>query len=179
MDDGVTIIGGIPIPSTSPAFLLTVAFHVAVGLTCTIVGIVAMLSKKRRGRHSDFGNIYYWCLSIVFVTASMLSLVRFAEDRHLFILGAFSFATASWGRIALRQRWRGWPRQHVIGMGSSYILLLTAFYVDNGKSLPIWRDLPQTAFWLIPGIIGFPMIAYVLLRHPLIRRFDHRVSGRT
>ena len=26
-------------------------------------------------------------------------------------------------------------------MGLSYILLLTAFYVDNGKSLPLWKDL--------------------------------------
>jgi hypothetical protein len=179
VNDGVTIVAGIPIPSTSPAFLLTVALHVAVGLTCTIVGIVAMLSEKRRGRHSDLGNIYFWCLSIVFVTASTLSLVRFAEDYHLFMLGALSFAMASWGRMALRQRWPGWPRQHVIGMGSSYILLLTAFYVDNGKSLPIWRDLPQIAFWLIPGIIGSPIIAYVLLRHPLIRRFDRRASGKT
>ena len=28
-------------------------------------------------------------------------------------------------------------------MGASYILLLTAFYVDNGKNLPLWRELPE------------------------------------
>jgi hypothetical protein len=179
VDDGVTIVGGIPIPSTSPTFLLMVAFHVALGLACTIVGIVAMLSKKRRGRHSSFGTIYYWCLSMVFVTASILTLVRLSEDYHLFILGALSFAAASWGRTALRERWSDWLRQHVIGMGSSYILLLTAFYVDNGKSLPIWRELPQILFWLLPGIIGIPIIAYVLLHHRLIRKFDPRAPRRT
>ena len=30
---------------------------------------------------------------------------------------------------------------HITGMGTSYVLLLTAFYVDNGKNLPLWRDL--------------------------------------
>jgi hypothetical protein len=44
-------------------------------------------------------------------------------------------------------------------MGSSYILLLTAFYVDNGKNLPVWRELPQIAFWLVPGAIAFPIVA--------------------
>jgi hypothetical protein len=179
MDDGITIVAGIPIPSTSPAFLLTVAFHIALGLVCTIVGVVAMLSRKRRGRHSDFGKIYYWSLSMVFVTSSGLALVRFSEDYHLFILGALSFATASWGRTALRHRWSNWLQQHVIGMGSSYILLLTAFYVDNGKNLPIWRELPQIAFWLLPSVIGYPIIGYVLLHHPLLRPIDPQASRRT
>ena len=54
-------------------------------------------------------------------------------------------------------------------MGLSYILLLTAFYVDNGHSLPLWRDLPPITYWLIPGAIGIPLIGYGLLRHPLAR----------
>ena len=49
----------------------------------------------------------------------------------------------------------------------SGILTLTAFYVDNGKNLPLWRELPQIAFWLLPGAIGVPLILYALLRHPL------------
>lgn len=51
----------------------------------------------------------------------------------------------------------------------SYVLLLTAFYVDNGKNLPLWRDLPPIAYWLIPAAIGIPLIAHALLRHPLAR----------
>jgi hypothetical protein len=54
-------------------------------------------------------------------------------------------------------------------MGSSYILLLTAFYVDNGKNLPIWKALPQLAFWLLPSAVGLPIITYALMRHPLAR----------
>jgi hypothetical protein len=53
------------------------------------------------------------------------------------------------------------------GMGLSYILMLTAFYVDNGKNLPLWRELPQWAFWMLPAGIGLPVMVYALLRHPL------------
>ena len=65
----MTIIAGIPIPSNSPIFLAVVGIHVLLGLACTITEIVAMLTVKGGGRHSDFGTIYYWCLSAAFVTA--------------------------------------------------------------------------------------------------------------
>ncbi|HEX7884584.1 MAG TPA: hypothetical protein VF474_01285 [Phenylobacterium sp.] len=54
-------------------------------------------------------------------------------------------------------------------MGASYVFLLTAFHVDNSKNLPPWRALPQIAFWFLPAIVGAPIIAYALLRHPLAR----------
>jgi hypothetical protein len=57
---------------------------------------------------------------------------------------------------------------HLTGMGSSYIFMLTAFYVDNGKNLPLWRELPQIAFWLLPSAVGVPLILYALIRHPLV-----------
>jgi hypothetical protein len=43
-------------------------------------------------------------------------------------------------------------------MGGSYALLLTAFYVDNGPSLPLWNRLPPPAYWLIPNLIAAPLI---------------------
>ena len=59
---------------------------------------------------------------------------------------------------------------HISAMGASYILLLTAFYVDNGKSLPLWKELPTIIYWLLPSAIGIPIIVNALLRHPLVRR---------
>lgn len=58
-------------------------------------------------------------------------------------------------------------RLHLIAMGTSYILLLTAFYVDNGPHLPVWRDLPVLAYWLVPAAIGIPLIIHALRPHPL------------
>ena len=130
------LVAGIKIPSSDPLFVTVVAVHVLLGLVCTITGIVAMLSAKRAGRHPLFGSVYYWCLMGVFVTACGLAAVRWSEDYHLFILGTLAFAAASLGRMARRKRWSNWARLHISGMGTSYVLLLTSFYVDNGKSLP-------------------------------------------
>jgi hypothetical protein len=170
MTDGITNVAGIEIPSTNPVFLAVVGIHILLGLVCTVTGIIAMLSQKREGRHPRYGTIYFWCLAGTFLTATSLAAVRWAEDYHLFILGALSFAVAYLGRRARRQRWRNWVRLHISGMGASYILLLTAFYVDNGKNLPLWKELPQISFWLLPAAIGIPLIVRALFWHPLMRQ---------
>lgn len=164
----ITVVLGLPIPSADPVFLTVVVVHIAFGLAAVIVGAVAMLSNKGRGRHSHFGTVYFWCLFAVLVTMTVLSFMRWSADYHLFALGALSFACGYLGRAAVRTRWPQWPRLHLTGMAASYILMLTAFYVDNGKNLPLWRELPELAFWLLPAAIGAPLIAYALYRHPLV-----------
>lgn len=170
MVEDLTVVGGIPIPSTSPVFLTIVGFHVLVGLLCVVSGAVAMLSHKTRGRHSTFGTVYFWGLAALFASATALSVLRWAENTHLFVLGVLAFSAALFGRTALRRRWSGWPKLHIAGMGSSYVLMLTAFYVDNGKNLPLWRELPQIAFWIGPAAIGAPLILYAMLHHPVVRQ---------
>ena len=170
MPDDTTIVFGVPVTSIDPGFLAVVHFHILVGVACVVAGLVAMLSRKGRGRHSTSGTLYYWCLAVLVVSATGLSVVRWAENDHLFLLGLLSLISATVGRTALRQHWRHRVTVHITGMGLSYILLLTAFYVDNGKNLPLWRELPQIAFWLLPAAIGMPLIVSALVRHPLARR---------
>jgi hypothetical protein len=164
------VIAGIPLPSDAPLFLAFIAVHVTAGMFGVVAGIVAMLSRKQSGRHPQAGTIYYWALAIVFVTMTVLAISRWAEDYHLFILGALSFLAATIGRTARRRLWSAWARVHMVGMGVSYILLITAFYVDNGRNLPLWRELPQIAFWILPAAIGSPILLYMFFRHPLARR---------
>ncbi|MDQ0462343.1 putative membrane protein [Caulobacter ginsengisoli] len=170
MSDAVTVVAGIPIPSTSPVFLAGVGLHVAAGLVCVVTGAVAMLSRKAVGRHPTFGGVYYWSLAVVAASAAALAAVRWREDYQLFILACLAFAAAWLGRRARRLAWPGWPRWHIAGMGWSYILLLTAFYVDNGRNLPVWRDLPVIAYWTLPAALGLPLMLYALWRHPVVRR---------
>jgi hypothetical protein len=47
--------------------------------------------------------------------------------------------------------------------------MLMAFYVDNGKHLPLWKELPQIAFWLLPAGLGIPLLVHALLKHPMAR----------
>jgi hypothetical protein len=168
----LTVVAGIPIPSTSPVFLTIVGFHVLVGLVCVVAGLVAMLSHKAHGRHSTFGTMYFWGLALLFGSATALSVLRWPENTHLFVLGLLAFGAAVLGRTALRRRLSEWPKLHIAGMGSSYVLMLTAFYVDNGKNLPLWRELPQIAFWIGPAVIGAPIILCAMLRHPVVRRLN-------
>ena len=165
-------VAGIPIPFDSPALLALVGVHVLAGLGCVLAGLAAMLARKGPGRHAYFGTLYYRCLMIVCASMAVLSAVRWAEDYHLFILGTLSFTAAFLARRAVR---RGKVRIHLIGMGSSYILLLTAFYVDNGAHLPFWKELPAFTYWLLPAAIGIPLIILTLQRHPLAQVGRRRV----
>ena len=179
MTEQSTTIAGIEIPSTDPVFLgVVVGMHIPLGLACVILGALAMLAQKGRGRHSSFGTFYYWCLLALFASATVLSVMRWAENYHLFLLGALSFASGWLGRAALRRRWRRWVELHIAGMGFSYVLMLIAFYVDNGKQLPLWRDFPAFTYWLVPLAFGMPIIVWALLRHPLARR-SHSAAPQT
>jgi hypothetical protein len=149
----------------TPLFLVLLAVHVAAGLTCVVSGAGAAISKKSPGRHPTFGRAYYWALLVVFLSSSVMSVLRWSRDYDLFILGAIAFSAGSTGYSARKIRWRSWPTYHATGMGSSYVVLLTAFYVDNGPHLPLWDHLPTIAFWILPSLVGLPLIALALRRH--------------
>jgi hypothetical protein len=176
MSDDTTIVAGFVIPSANPLFLSIVAIHVLLGLGAVATGVVAMLSVKAPGRHPRFGTLYFWLLASLFASATALSLMRWAHAYHLFILGALSFLAAYTGRTARRRRVRGWANLHIIGMGSSYVLMLVAFYVDNGKQLPPLNQLPAWTYWALPTLIGVPIIVWALLRHPVARQERLRQS---
>jgi hypothetical protein len=152
---------GVPI---SPGFGAFLVIHISAGLVCVISGATALLSPKQRGRHPRSGEIYYWGLAVVFVTATCLALMRWAESGYLFFLGSAAFGAASIGYAARKRHWKGWLTAHIVGMSLSYIVLLTAFYVDNGPKLPLWDRLPTLAFWIGPSVIGLPLVVRTLRR---------------
>ena len=162
-------VDGIKIPSDAPLFLILISIHVLAALVCVVAGIFAMLSNKKPGIHPKVGTIYYYSLWVVLITVIIISTIRWAEDYHLFALGLLSFCMAFIGRRALKHKWHKWPIYHVTCMGFSYILLLTAFYVDNGRYLPIWKDLPTIIYWTLPALVGIPIIVFTLIRHPIVK----------
>ena len=151
-------------------FSVLLVFHVFAGMTCVATGALAALSPKRRGRHPVLGRVYFGALAVVFVTATGMSLLRWSEDASLFVLGTLAFVCAVLGLAARRQRWHGWTTAHILGMSSAYVVLLTAFYVDNGPRLPLWQLLLSVAFWIGPTLIGVPIIVRALARHTRVRR---------
>jgi hypothetical protein len=95
--------------------------------------------------------------------------LRFAEDWHLLVIGAVAFGAGSLGYLARRRRRSGWLRVHVPAMGGAYVALFTGFYVDNGRHLPLWDRLPTLAYWLLPSLVGAPLILRALSRRGLLR----------
>lgn len=165
------VVQGFTIPSNDPVFLAIIGVHVACALTCVIAGIVAMLAQKKAGLHPKGGSVYYYSLWIVFITATIIAFYRWKEDYHLFILGSLSFISCFVARRAYRKKWKKWSLIHITGMGFSYVFLIIAFYVDNGKFLPVWKDLDPVLYWLLPLLVGIPVIVRTLLRHPLSRGY--------
>jgi hypothetical protein len=75
----------------------------------------------------------------------------FATALVLHILSGLTAVIA--GALAATARQQpGWPPHHAIGMGGSYIALLTGFYVDNGPFLPLWDRLPHILYWVLPSL---------------------------
>ena len=155
---------GLPIPDAGPIFAAALVMHILSGLTAVISGALAATAKKRHGRHPRAGRIYLWALGGVFVTATIMAIIRWREDAHLFAIAVMAFSLGLYGYQARRRRRPGWPPHHAIGMGGSYIALLTGFYVDNGPFLPLWQQLPHLTYWLLPSIVGVPLIWLALHR---------------
>lgn len=166
-----TLIQGFEIPFDGWLFLSILVIHVFCGIVCIIAGLVAMLSKKGIGGHSKAGAVYFWVLWIVFGTAILMAIARWEDDYHLFILGSITFMSAVIARKSVRKKWQHWPLFHICGMGTSYIFLLIAFYVDNGRFLPIWKDLSPLAYWLLPVAVGAPILIRALLKSPYSSKY--------
>jgi len=148
----------------STFFLVVVAVHIAGGLTCVACVAGAALSRKGGRSHVRFGHVYLWALGVVTVTMLVLSIMRWPKDNHLLALGTASAAAAGIG-LSMARRTSPLPRRHAWWMASSAILLLTAFYVDNGPNLPIWKLLPHWAFWVVPALVGIPLTAMAIHRN--------------
>lgn len=153
---------GDQVGSTAPAFLVFLAAHVIAGLVAVTTGALAAVARKGSPRHIRAGRWFYGAITVVFLTATALSIMRWRQDSHLLAIGVVAFAAATIGYLHRRRHGPG-DTGHILGMGISYVAMLTAFYVDNGPHLPLWDRLPPLSFWFAPGVIGAPIIARALL----------------
>lgn len=95
--------------------------------------------------------------------------MRWPHNNHLLLIGFFAVVLTFAGYRLAKFKGKNWTRLHTVCMGSSYIFLLTGFYVDNGKNLPFWNQFSQIVFYIFPSAIGIPIIVYALFKHPLNR----------
>jgi len=140
---------------------LLVFVHVPAGAIAALAGAGAMFAPKGGPSHRWCGRAYLRSLIVVTVTGLALVATRGPHFAHL---GALGFAAASLGVLGYSARRRPNSSAHIACMGASYIVMLTAFYVDNGPKLPGWRELPAISFWFLPTVVGAPFVARAIWR---------------
>lgn len=169
---------GVHVGSTAPAFLAILAVHVPAGTAAVINGAAAALSPKGSAGHVRFGRRYCVALGVVFVTAIGLAALRWRQDGYLVILGALAVAAAALGYLH-RRRHRPGDTGHILGMGASFAVLLTAFYVDNGPRLPLLDHLPPALFWVLPHTIAAALIMWAARRARRRRQSEPKQTSGT
>ncbi|MEJ5946121.1 hypothetical protein WDZ17_12540 [Pseudokineococcus basanitobsidens] len=135
--------------------------HVAAGALGLGLGPVAMLLPKRLDRHGVVGRLYV-AVTVV-MTTSALGLVALAPRRlwGFAIIAVATLVTALAGAALARRRPRGWLPVHVRLMSASYLSFVTAFLVVQWSS-PL--------AWLLPTLVGSPLIALAVHRLPAAAR---------
>ncbi len=148
----------------SVAFGVFLFFHVLAGLTCVATGAVAATSRKRPGRHprvrhrvlGSLGRFRDRGCHVGAAVARGRLPTRAGHHRVRFRVHRFA---------ARKVRWNGWRSFHILGMSLSYVVLFTAFYVDNGPHLPLVNRLPTIVFWIMPSLIGLPLVTRAVRKH--------------
>lgn len=162
------MIDGLPL-----SFFLPLVIHALAGLTTGVTGGVTFSQPKRPGRHHQWGKRYLWAYTVVFLTATILSVQRWQADAYLFFLALLGSGCALAGYTARRFRQTPWVRRvlgeywvvaHLIGMIGSYAVLWTAFYVDNAHLFPLLNQLPTLTFWVLPTLIALPFVVRSIAR---------------
>jgi hypothetical protein len=130
--------------------------HIAAGATGLLLAWPTLFAPKRRGGlHVLAGRVYAGSAAVLCLTAFGL----WAYDPlGLLGLGVLGILTAAWAgggvwlaraRPRIRGGWRTW---HLNLMGSSVIAFVTAFVVQVFDG--------HLAAWLVPTIVGSPLIGY-------------------
>jgi hypothetical protein len=143
------------------AHTVALTLHIAAGVAGLILGPVAMFAAKRRGRHTRAGTAYHWVFLVLFLSAVALAVMNWDEVWWLAPVGAFSYTFALVGYLAARRRRGDWLRRHVIGQGGSYIAMTTALLVVNWNDLTGAQGFQSVVPWIVPTLVGSPLIVYV------------------
>ena len=155
------------------SFFLPLIVHALAALATGVTGVITFSRPKRQAGHPRWGRRYLWAYTVVFLTAIILSVRDFPDDAYLVVLATigYGFALGGYGARRFRQEpWllrmlgKQWISAHIVGMIGSYVVLWTAFYVDNAHLIPGLKQLPTLMFWVLPTVVALPFLVMSLSR---------------
>jgi len=83
-----------------PLLKILVIIHVIAGAGALIFGAIAFGLRKKTPKHKPIGKIYFWCMTVVFITAMIVSIAK--GLLFLFLIGIFSYYSTIIAYRALR-----------------------------------------------------------------------------
>ena len=114
--------------------------HVAAGGISLVTGLISILSLKGSKVHKKSGKIYFYSMTIVFVTAIIIASYRF--NRFLFLIAFLSYYSVFAGVRKLRlknlhknqkPKWYDWTAGIINGIANLFFIGLGIYYsIENG-----------------------------------------------
>jgi uncharacterized membrane protein len=159
--------------SVGETVVLTI--HVAAGVAGLLLGPVAMVVEKRRGRHTALGETYHVAFVVLITSAVTLAVINWSESWWLALVATGSYAFALLGYLAAKRRSRNWLPMHVAGVGGSYIAMTSATLVVNWENLAGIPGRESPLPWVLPTLIGTPLLVWLVRQIEAGRRPRRRV----
>lgn len=87
--------------------------HVIFATIALLSGALAIVLKSNMPKHKPVGRIYFWSMTVVFITATVISLVRHLQ--FLFLIGVFTYYATliAYRALKLKELHRG-QKPHAI-----------------------------------------------------------------
>ncbi|MCE3226259.1 MAG: hypothetical protein K0S32_810 [Bacteroidetes bacterium] len=127
--------------------------HVAAGTSSLITGLLAMILKNNTSRHKKAGIVYFWCMTVVFVTGLYLSVYR--NNLFLLCVSLFSYyAVISAFRILKHKQFKGastadWAIEIIALLSFLGLIAVAALFYLKGGEEKYFAAVPLTF-----GLIG-------------------------
>ena len=136
-------------------------FHISAGIAAVVVGPIAMLSRKRRGRHTRAGELYHWIMLTVCLSAVLVAILEWQRLWGFPYIALGSYALTFTGYLAAKRRWNGWLYAHVSAVSGSYVAIVTASLVVNWEKITGVPGITSPWAWSLPTVVGSIIIAWV------------------
>lgn len=152
----------------------TLSFHVLARTIALISGAVAILSKKGKKWHNQSGKIYFWAMTLVFITGIIVAGYRF--NRFLFLIAFLSYYSVFSGLRFLRlkklhkdqnPKWYDWAAGIINGLANIIFIGIGLYYFFREN-----HNLAGAFLSIGFGIGGF-MISYTNLKMFIFRPKMH------
>lgn len=80
--------------------LVTIIIHVIAGIGALLSGAMAILLRKNTPKHKPMGRIYFWCMTVIFITGIFVSVAK--ELLFFFFIAIFTYYATLIAYRALR-----------------------------------------------------------------------------